>query len=419
MLLLVNGIPTCIIELKNPTDPDATIANAYEQIHTRYRRDIPHLIRYTALSVLSDGSNTRLGTTYTPYEHYYAWKKVNNADEAAKDGLPQLQTLIAGAFAPKRYLQLLRDFVYFPDLTRGKEEEIVCRYPQFFATHALFANILQHLRSDKDDGKGGTYFGATGCGKTYTMVFLARQLVLRGKKALGSPTIVILVDREDLQTQVGKLFAHSSEFLSNGDVRVIESREDLAKELSHRKTGGIFICTIQKFCEATGLLSDRSNIICFSDEAHRTQNNIGSKLQIRDKGELGKLGAFITRGFAAYLRDALPQATYVGFTGTPTDDCIHVFGAVVDKYTMREAVRDGITVDIKYIPRLARVSMNKEQAEQIEAYYKLCADEGATAEDVAASKAAMSSMEVILGDPDRLARVADDIATHYETMCAD
>ena len=268
------------------------------------------------------------------------------------------------------------------------------------------------------------------------MVFLARQLVLRGKKQLGSPTIVILVDREDLQSQAGKLFINSSDFLSNGEVRVIDSRDDLAKELGNRGSGGIFICTIQKFCEATGLLSDRTNIICFSDEAHRTQNNLGSKLRIVDdtekRGELknagvlepqdketDKLGAFITRGFAAYLRDALPNATYVGFTGTPTDDCIHVFGAVVDKYTMREAVRDGITVDIKYIPRLARVSLNKEQADAIEAYYKLCSDEGATPEDVAASKKAMSSMEDILGNEDRLARVAADIANHYETMCSD
>lgn len=268
------------------------------------------------------------------------------------------------------------------------------------------------------------------------MVFLARHLVLRGKKELGSPTIVILVDREDLQTQTGKLFVHSSDFLSNGDVRVIESREDLAKELSSRGSGGVFICTIQKFCESTGLLSDRSNIICFSDEAHRTQNNIGSKLKIVDNAdrknsdkdtiaqaeenpENTKLGAFITRGFAAYLRDALPNATYVGFTGTPTDDCIHVFGGVVDKYTMREAVRDGITVDIKYIPRLARVALNKEQADQIEAYYKLCADEGATAEDIAKSKKAMSGMNAILGNEDRLARVAADMASHYETMCAD
>lgn len=435
VLLLVNGIPTCIIELKNPTDTNATIAKAHDQIHIRYRRDIPHLIRYTALSVISDMSNTRLGTTYTPYEHYYAWKKVNNTDDTAGAGLPELQTLIAGAFAPDRYLQLLRDFVYFPDLKRAKEEEIVCRYPQFFATQALFHHILKHQRGSGGDGKGGTYFGATGCGKTYTMVFLARHLVLRGKKQLGSPTIVILVDREDLQTQAGKLFVNSSDFLSNGEVRVLESREDLATELANRGSGGIFICTIQKFCEATGLLSERSNIICFSDEAHRTQNNIGSKLQIRDNAEkrvelkdavspesdkeAAKLGAFITRGFAAYLRDALPNATYVGFTGTPTDDCIHVFGAVVDKYTMREAVRDGITVDIKYIPRLARVSLNKKQADAIENYYKLCADEGATAEDIAASKKAMASMEGIIGNEDRLARVAADIAAHYETMCAD
>lgn len=438
VILLVNGIPTCIIELKNPTDPNATIGKAHDQIHIRYRRDIPHLIRYTALSVISDMSNTRLGTTYTPYEHYYAWKKVNNTDNTAKTGLPELQTLIEGAFTPTRYLSLIRDFVYFPDLTRGKEEEIVCRYPQFFATQVLFKHILEHRRGGGifGDGKGGTYFGATGCGKTYTMVFLARHLVLRGKNELGSPTIVILVDREDLQTQTGKLFVHSSDFLSNGYVRVIESREDLAKELSSRGSGGVFICTIQKFCESTGLLSDRSNIICFSDEAHRTQNNIGSKLKIVDNAdrrscnsdtisrseanpENTKLGAFITRGFASYLRDALPNATYVGFTGTPTDDCIHVFGGVVDKYTMREAVRDGITVDIKYIPRLARVALNKEQADLIEEYYKLCADEGATSEDIAKSKKAMSGMNAILGNEDRLARVAADIASHYETMCAD
>ena len=170
VLLLVNGIPTCIIELKNPTDPNATIAKAHDQIHIRYRRDIPHLIRYTALSVISDASNTRLGTTYTPYEHYYAWKKVHNTDNTAKTGLPELQTLIQGAFTPFRYLKLLRDFVYFPDLKRGKEEEIVCRYPQFFATEALFQHILSALKSNGGDGKGGTYFGATGCGKTYTMV---------------------------------------------------------------------------------------------------------------------------------------------------------------------------------------------------------------------------------------------------------
>lgn len=425
VLLFVNGIPVCIIELKNPTDYNATIAKAYDQIHIRYKRDIPHLMKYCALSCISDGSNTRLGTTYTPYVHYYAWKKIHNEDKASTAGLAELNTLIAGAFEPQRLLLLLRDFVYFPDLQTQKEEEIVCRYPQFFATQKLFANIMQHLRSAGGDGKGGTYFGATGCGKTYTMLFLARQLMLRSDKArLASPTVIIMVDREDLQEQSGALFCNSSDFLSAGIVRVIESREDLSKELTLRSSGGVFICTIQKFCEATGLLSNRGNILVFSDEAHRTQTGVGAQLKIEGQREAinghydaKTMGAFVTYGFAKYLRDAFPNATYVGFTGTPIDETIHVFGGVVDRYTMKEAVDDGITVDLKYIPRLARVMLDKEKAAQIEAYYKQCADEGSNEEDVRKSKEAMAKMEVILADDGRLGRVAIDIVEHYERLC--
>lgn len=428
VLLFINGIPVLIVELKNPADMNATIADAYDQIHIRYRRDIPHLMKYCALSCISDASNSRLGTTYTPYIHYYAWKKVENEDNTAKVGIPELMTLISGAYRPDRILQLLRDFTYFPDVKAGKEEEIVCRYPQFFATHKLFANILKHLRSKGGDGKGGTYFGATGCGKTYTMVFLARQLALRSQE-LGSPTIIILVDRDDLQKQSVKLFENSTDFLSNGTVRKIEDREDLMHELSSRETGGVFICTIQKFCAETGLLSNRSNIICFSDEAHRTQTGVGSKLKIVDKmpeekdGKQSKpeevLGAFVTYGFAKYLRDAFPNATYVGFTGTPIDETVHVFGEVVDKYTMNEAVRDGITVGIKYVPRLARVVLETEKVAKIEEYYDKCYEEGAKPEDIKKSKEAMASLEVIIGDPERLRRVAADIVEHYEKTCAD
>lgn len=437
VILFINGIPVLIVELKNPADSNATIADAYDQIHIRYKRDIPHLMKYCALSCISDASNSRLGTTYTPYIHYYAWKKVENEDDTAKMGIPELITLINGAYRPDRILQLLRDFTYFPDVKSGKEEEIVCRYPQFFATHKLFANILKHLRSNGGDGKGGTYFGATGCGKTYTMVFLARQLALRSKE-LGSPTIVILVDRDDLQKQSVKLFENSTDFLSNGIVRKIESRDDLKTELSQRESGGIFICTIQKFCGDTGLLSNRSNIICFSDEAHRTQTGVGSKLKIVDKlpvknqeGETKnshakdnkdteeQLGAFVTYGFAKYLRDAFPNATYVGFTGTPIDETVHVFGEVVDKYTMNEAVRDGITVGIKYIPRLARFVLDSEKAAAIEKYYEQCYDEGAKPEDIKKSKEAMASLEVIIGDPERLKRIAADVVDHFEKTCAE
>ncbi|MBP3773910.1 MAG: type I restriction endonuclease subunit R [Bacteroidaceae bacterium] len=434
VILFINGIPVLVVELKNPADENATIADAYDQIHIRYKRDIPHLMKYCALSCISDASNSRLGTTYTPYIHYYAWKKVENEDDTAKMGIPELMTLINGAYRPDRILQLLRDFTYFPDLKAGKEEEIVCRYPQFFATHKLFDNILKHLRSNGGDGKGGTYFGATGCGKTYTMVFLARQLALRSKE-LGSPTIVILVDREDLQKQSVKLFENSTDFLSNGMVRKIEDRDDLKTELSQRESGGVFICTIQKFCGETGLLSERTNIICFSDEAHRTQTSVGSKLKIVDKLPEKKdgrtstalaednpeeqLGAFVTYGFAKYLRDAFPNATYVGFTGTPIDETVHVFGEVVDKYTMNEAVRDGITVGIKYIPRLARVVLDAAKAAAIEKYYEQCYDEGAKPEDIKKSKEAMASLEVIIGDPERLRRIAVDVVDHFEKTCAE
>ena len=207
----------------------------------------------------------------------------------------------------------------------------MCRYPQFFATRKLRDHILDHLRSVGGDGKGGTYFGATGCGKTYTMLFLARQLALRCREQLGSPTILIIVDREDLETQSGKLFCRSKRFLEDEAVKVFETRKELAEEMGTRLTGGVYITTIQKFAESTGLLTERSNVICMSDEAHRSQNNIGSKLSIQTEGEADKIGARITYGFAKYLRDALPNATYVGFTGTPIDETIHVFGKVVDQ----------------------------------------------------------------------------------------
>lgn len=222
------------------------------------------------------------------------------------------------------------------------------------------------------------------------------------------------MDREDLETQSGKLFCRSKQYLEDEAVKVFETRAELAEEMSLRKTGGVYITTIQKFAESTGLLTERSNVICLSDEAHRSQNNIGSKLSIQTEGEASKIGAKITYGFAKYLRDALPNATYVGFTGTPIDDTIHVFGEIVDQYTMREAEADGITVPIKYDPRLARVFLNKEQAERIEEYYQLCAEEGATPEDIAKSKTAMSSMEVIIGDEGVLRRVAKDIIEDYK-----
>lgn len=417
ILLFVNGIPLCIIELKNPAQRQATIFNAWEQIHVRYKRDIPSLMKFCMLSCISDGGTTRLGTTYAPFEHYYAWKKVEN-EEKASIGLGEMQALVKGAFSPSRFLEIVRDFVYFPDVQEGqqRETEIICRYPQFFAVKKLYSSILAHLREHGGDGKGGTYFGATGCGKTFTMLFLARRLI---KRTTLSPTILIIVDREDLETQSGKLFESSTDFLGDDSIRSFDSREDLRKELLARQSGGVFVTTVQKFCETTGLLSERGNIICFSDEAHRTQLNLGEKLEIKDGSKDGKAGAFVKFGFAQYLHDALPNATFVGFTGTPIEETVHVFGPVVDKYTMKQAVADGITVPLKYEARLARIVLDSNKAQEIEDYYSQCEDEGATEEMVDRSKRAMSKLEVILGDDDRLERMAKDIVRHYESYVSE
>ena len=435
VLLFVNGIPLCIFELKNPTKLDADIAQAYEQIHIRYMRDIPHLLRYCPLSCISDATdnNTRLGTTYTPYEHYYAWKKVNNEDPSAQKGIDQVRTIVKGVYEPSRFLEILRDYVYFPDEKSGKEEEIVCRYPQFFATRMMLDSIRRAF--EEQTSKGGTYFGATGCGKTYTMMFIARQLALRCKE-LGSPTVIMIVDRDDLQTQTGKLFLRSQDFLQLGTVKVIADREELKTELSLRDSGGFFICTIQKFCETIGELNTRRNIICFSDEAHRTQIRLSNKIKVVELKDIeakmeqtsegalavrmideSKIGAFVTKPYAEQLRAAFPNATFVGFTGTPIAETIQVFGDIVDRYTMQQAVDDDITKDIKYIPRIAKVTLDSKKVKEIEDYYAKCAEEGATESDIAASKKAMSAMEQILGDEERLERLAADIIAHYTASC--
>ena len=408
--MFVNGIPIAICEFKSAVNEDTTIHDAWEQIAIRYCRDIPKLMKYTFLSVISDGANTKMGSIFTPYAYYYSWNKANDHDKVA-NGISSLFTIIKGAFAKDRLIALLRDFIFYPDDSH-KDEAIVCRYPQFFAATKMLANIKAHLRP-AGDGKGGTYFGATGCGKTYAMIFLSRLIALRDNALFPNPTIIIITDREDLDTQTAKLFVTAKKYLHDEDVRSIENREDMEKTLKDRASGGVYIITIQKFCEKTGLLSSRNNIICISDEAHRTQTGVGAKLKKTDKG------VFTTYGFAYYLRNGFPNATYVGFTGTPIDETIAVFGGVVDSYTMKESSDDGITVRIAYEPRLARVIVSDEQAKEIEKYYERCAEQGSTFEQIEESKRAMSKMTAILGHPDRPKKLAADIVQHYESLCAE
>ncbi len=421
VLLYVNGMPVCVVELKNPADEKATIHDAWEQINIRYWRDIPHLLHYCPLACISDGVKTRLGTVRTPYEHFYAWRRVNEGDKVSTMPFEETETMIKGVYTPERFLEIFRDYIYFQDTIYDRNEvEIVCRYPQFFASKLLKQSIVKSVV--EKSGKGGTYFGATGCGKTYTMAFLARQLALRCTDIpqIGSPTIVMIVDRDDLQKQGAKLFTMSKEFLNLGEVSVVPNRKVLREELGSRQSGGFYICTIQKFCDREddkiGLINDRANIICFSDEAHRTQLEHSKKIQF-SKDVDANMKAMLSKPYAKVLKEALPNATFVGFTGTPIAETYQTFGDEIDRYTMDQAVADGLTIPIKYHPRIAKVLMDTKKIKEIEEYYKRCADDGATEQDLAASKRAMSSMEVILGDPSRLERLATDIHDHYVKSC--
>lgn len=421
VLLYVNGIPLCVIELKNPADANATVYDAWEQINIRYWRDIPHLLHYCPLACISDGVKTRLGTVRTPYEHFYAWRRVNDGDKLSTLPFAETETMIKGVYSPERFLEIFRDYIYFQDSIYDKNEvEIVCRYPQFFASKLLKQSIINSVVTKS--GKGGTYFGATGCGKTYTMAFLARQLALRCTDIpqIGSPTIILIVDRDELQKQGAKLFTKSKEFLNLGEVSVVKSRAQLREELGARQSGGFYICTIQKFCDREddkiGLINDRQNIICFSDEAHRTQLEHSKKIQFsKDADE--NMKAMVSKPYAKVLKEAFPQATFVGFTGTPIAETYQTFGDEIDRYTMDQAVADGLTVPIKYHPRIAKVLLDNNKVKEIENYYKKCAEDGATKDDIEASKRAMSSMEVILAEPSRLERLATDIHDHYIMSC--
>ena len=407
-IIFINGIPVVVLEFKSAVREDTTIMDAYTQLTVRYRRDIPELFKYNVLVAISDGANSKYGSLFSPYEFFYAWRKIEPTDTEF-DGISSLLTMVKGLFRKDRLLAVIKDFVYFPD-NSDSDLKIVCRYPQFFAVNKLLENIRQHLRPG-GDGKGGTYFGATGCGKSYTMLFLTRMLMK--SKSLRSPTIILITDRTDLDDQLSKLFLASKAYIGDDTIVSIESRELLGENLRGSPSGGVYLTTIQKFTEDTELLTDRANVICISDEAHRSQVCLDQKLKITAEG------ASKTYGFAKYLHDSLPNATYVGFTGTPIDATIEVFGDVVDSYTMTEAVEDGITVNLVYDGRAAKVTLNQEKVQEIERYYDQCAEEGANEHQIEESKKAVANMEAIIGDPDRLRAVAEDFIRHYETRVAE
>lgn len=401
VIVFINGLPVVVMELKTPVNEDITIESAFTQLTVRYRRDIPELYKYNAFVVISDGVNTKVGSIFAGLNNFYAWRSKGSAEEA--DGIKALYTMLDGLFNRNALLDVLRDFIYFPDKS-DKTLKIVCRYPQFYATNSLYKNVLKHVKAG--DNKGGTYFGATGCGKSFTMLFLARKLMRAPE--LNSPTILIISDRIDLDDQLSGQFLNAKKFINDDFVCQIESRDLLGQNLRGRTSGGVFLTTVQKFTENTGLLSDRRNIVVISDEAHRSQTNIEKKIKVSEKSVEDRYG------FAYFLRQSLPNATYVGFTGTPVDATLDVFGDIVEAYTMTQAVNDGITVRIVYEGRAAKVAIDNEKLALIEKYYEECEEAGANEYQIEESKKKAATIKSVLGHSDRLKAIAADFVTHYE-----
>ena len=402
-IIYVNGLPLVVFEFKTAIDENTTIYDAYTQLTVRYRRDIPELFKFNAFCVISDGVNNKAGSFFAPYEFYYAWRRVAGLASDV-DGIDSMFTLVQGMFDKNRFRDIIRNFIFCPD-TGKNEMKVVCRYPQYYAARALFENIKK-AQKPHGDGKGGTYFGATGSGKSFAMLYLTRLLMK--SEHFASPTIVLITDRTDLDDQLSAQFTDAKQFVGDNTVMSVESRADLREKLQGRHSGGVFLTTIHKFTEDTLLLTDRSNVICISDEAHRSQTNLDQRIRVTEKG------VSRTFGFARYLHDSLPNATYVGFTGTPIDATLDVFGKVTDAYTMTESVRDEITVRIVYEGRAAKVALNNTELEKIERYYEEVAIEGANEYQIEKSKQETAKMNAILGDPKRLQNVAEDFVEHYE-----
>ncbi|MBA2329744.1 MAG: type I restriction endonuclease subunit R [Flavisolibacter sp.] len=402
-IIYINGLPLVVFEFKTAISEDCTVHDAYVQLTTRYQRDIPELFKYNTFCVISDGANNKAGSFFAPYEFYYAWRRIAGLAKDV-DGINSMYTLVQGMLNHNRLRDIIRNFIFIPDASK-KNEKIVCRYPQYYAARTLLESIRQ-AQKPKGDGKGGTYFGATGSGKSFTMLYLTRLLMK--SEHFESPTIILITDRTDLDNQLSGQFTNAKNFIGDNTIVSVESRAQLRELVQGRQSGGVFLTTIHKFTEDTKLLTNRSNVICISDEAHRSQVNLDQKIKVTEQGVKKVFG------FAHYLHKSLPSATFVGFTGTPIDATLDVFGKVVDAYTMTESVKDEITVRIVYEGRAAKVALNNSELEKIEQYYEEAAEAGTNEYQIEQSKEETAKMNAILGDPKRLKAIAEDFVKHYE-----
>lgn len=442
LVLFVNGLPLVVIELKNATDENATVKSAFQQLET-YKATIPSLFTYNGLLVISDGLEARTGSLSAGYSRFMAWKTADGKNEAS-NLVSQLETLINGMLNKATLLDLIRHFVVFEKSKKEDSEtgqisistvKKIAAYHQYYAVNAAVASTLRAadleagykvaespasyglpdvVDQPKGDQKAGVVWHTQGSGKSLSMVFYTGKVVL----ALDNPTILVITDRNDLDDQLFDTFAACKQLLRQ-EPQQAESREQL-KSLLQVASGGVVFSTIQKFQPEQGniyeCLSDRRNIVVLADEAHRTQYGFSAKT-VDEKGDNGELiGKKVVYGFAKYLRDALPAATYLGFTGTPIEstdvNTPAVFGNYVDIYDIAQAVEDGATVRIFYESRLAKVGLSDEGKQLVKELDEELEQDELT--ETQKAKAKWTQMEALIGSERRIKNIAQDIVSHFE-----
>ena len=404
VIIFVNGLPLVVIELKSTVREEVKLIDGYNQLKGYQNVHIPTLFYYNQFLIVSDGVTAKAGTITSPWSRFSEWKKVKDSDEV-KDNMATHDTLFKGMLRKDRFLDIIQNFIMW-----SEDSKILAAYHQYFGVKKAIKSTENAIT--KKTGKAGLLWHTQGSGKSFSMVFYTANMI----KILKNPSIVVVTDRTDLDNQLFETFSHCSDFLKQTPVE-IESREDLKAKLDNRLSGGIFFTTLQKFEEETGLFSERDDILVLADEAHRSHYGIDATM----KFDKEKMIAYKKYGTAKYLHTAFPNATYIGFTGTPVETRDHsttnVFGSVIDVYDMTQAIMDGATVPIMYEARMARVGLNQKILDEIDDYYNMLErEEGVDETTLNQSKRQMANMQEIIEDPDRLELIVKDIIKSYSEI---
>ena len=408
VVLFVNGLPLVVVELKSPSREETDASAAYRQLRN-YMHEIPSLFIYNQVCVMSDLATSKAGTITAGEDRFMEWKTKDGSYENTQ--YAQFDTFFEGIFEKKRFLDILKNFICF-NVDGEKTFKILAGYHQYFAVKKA---VESTLHATKTDGKGGVFWHTQGSGKSLSMVFYAHYL----QQTLESPTIVVITDRNDLDNQLYGQFSRCREFLRQTPQQA-GSRENLKELLAGRQANGIIFTTMQKFEESGEPLSERRNIVVMTDEAHRGQYGLTEKITTR-KNERGELEVKTTIGAARVIRDNLPNATYIGFTGTPISSkdrsTREVFGDYIDVYDMTQAVEDGATRPVYYESRVIHLNLDEDTLRLIDAEYDLMAEK-ADPYVIETSKKQLGQMEAILGAEQTIASLVDDILDHYENYRA-